>query len=264
MSDILKRSLAPLTPEAWAAIEEQARDTLSGNLSARRIIDVSGPLGWECAALNLGRLRPGKTAAGVQWALRETQPLVEARVDFTVDLAEMDAFSRGARDADLDPVAAAARKLAEFEETLVYKGFEAGCVLGITGGKDHARSAAPQKSEEVQPAIEKTVLLLQKRGIGGPYHLVLNSALYAMLAAGDATGVSLFARLRELTGGKILWSPVVGKGLLVSGRGGDYELTLGQDVSIGYRSHDLKQVSLYLVESLTFRVLEPAAAVSLA
>ena len=40
-------------------------------------------------------------------------------------------------------------------------------------------------------------------------------------------------------------------------------MTVGQDLSIGYRSHDKENVDLYLTESFTFRVLEPAAGVEL-
>jgi uncharacterized linocin/CFP29 family protein len=44
-------------------------------------------------------------------------------------------------------------------------------------------------------------------------------------------------------------------------RGGDFVLENGEDISIGYRSHDEETIQLYLEESLTFRVLEPDAAV---
>lgn len=40
-------------------------------------------------------------------------------------------------------------------------------------------------------------------------------------------------------------------------------MTLGRDVSIGYRSHDEDTVRLYLEESASFRVLTPEAAVPL-
>jgi uncharacterized linocin/CFP29 family protein len=40
-------------------------------------------------------------------------------------------------------------------------------------------------------------------------------------------------------------------------------MTVGQDLSIGYLSHGKESVDLYLTESFTFRVLEPAAAVEL-
>ena len=40
--------------------------------------------------------------------------------------------------------------------------------------------------------------------------------------------------------------------VLLSTRGGDYELHLGQDLSIGYLSHDAESIELYLQETLTF------------
>ena len=39
---------------------------------------------------------------------------------------------------------------------------------------------------------------------------------------------------------------------MVSTRGGDHELHLGQDISIGYLSHDAESIELYFQESLTF------------
>ncbi|HPC23846.1 MAG TPA: family 1 encapsulin nanocompartment shell protein, partial [Phycisphaerae bacterium] len=63
--------------------------------------------------------------------------------------------------------------------------------------------------------------------------------------------------------GDILWSPALDGGLLLSKRGGDFEMTVGQDIVIGYAHHDRYKVELYLTESFTFRVLEPLAAVAL-
>jgi uncharacterized linocin/CFP29 family protein len=52
--------------------------------------------------------------------------------------------------------------------------------------------------------------------------------------------------------------PSVDDAFLISLRGGDLELTLGQDFSIGYEAHDGKTVRLFLTESFTFRVLDPS------
>jgi uncharacterized linocin/CFP29 family protein len=52
--------------------------------------------------------------------------------------------------------------------------------------------------------------------------------------------------------------------VVMSVRGGDFELTVGQDFSIGYLEHDATSVRLCLLESMTFRVLTPEAAVPLA
>jgi uncharacterized linocin/CFP29 family protein len=47
--------------------------------------------------------------------------------------------------------------------------------------------------------------------------------------------------------------------LLVASRGGDLELTVGQDFAVGYHSHTSNEISLFVTESFTFRVVVPEA-----
>jgi uncharacterized linocin/CFP29 family protein len=49
--------------------------------------------------------------------------------------------------------------------------------------------------------------------------------------------------------------------MLVSARGGDYELTIGQDFSVGYQSHSSTEVNFYITESFAFRVITPESIV---
>jgi len=60
-----------------------------------------------------------------------------------------------------------------------------------------------------------------------------------------------------------VWAPAVDGAIVVSLRGGDFQLTCGQDFSIGYTDHDADNVRLYLEESMTFRALSPDAGVAL-
>jgi uncharacterized linocin/CFP29 family protein len=53
-------------------------------------------------------------------------------------------------------------------------------------------------------------------------------------------------------------------GFVLTARGGDFELAIGQDISIGYLSHSKSTVQLYLQEAFTFRLLTTEAAVVLA
>ena len=52
-------------------------------------------------------------------------------------------------------------------------------------------------------------------------------------------------------------------GLVLSTRGGDFDLRLGQDMSIGYLGHNDGTVRLYLQETFTFLLLTTEAAVAL-
>ena len=51
----LLRGLAPLTESEWKAIDEEAKQTMKMNLAARRLVDFSGPHGWQTSSINLGR-----------------------------------------------------------------------------------------------------------------------------------------------------------------------------------------------------------------
>jgi uncharacterized linocin/CFP29 family protein len=51
--------------------------------------------------------------------------------------------------------------------------------------------------------------------------------------------------------------------VVLSMRGGDYHLQVGQDHSLGYLSHDAETVELYLEETIGFRVDGDEAAVAL-
>jgi uncharacterized linocin/CFP29 family protein len=73
-------------------------------------------------------------------------------------------------------------------------------------------------------------------------------------------GYPLLDHLRKILEGPIVWAPGVQGAIVVSLRGGDFMFESGQDLSIGYDSHDADAVRLYLEESFTFHVATPEAA----
>lgn len=261
--DILKRSMAPLTQEAWAEIDAEATRALRENLSARKLIDFEGPAGLDLAMVNLGRVKRGTSSAvdGVQWGVREVLPLTEIRVPFTLNLWDLDDISRGAKDPALDAVTEAAAKAALFEERAVYHGFKEGKIKGIISESPHKPVGMAKSPGKVIDCVQQGIGTLREAHIGGDCALVLGGTALQMVNAGDERGYPLRKRLEEMVGGGIYWSPALDCGALISQRGGDYEMTVGQDLAIGYHVHDKKEVELFLTESFTFQILEPAAAV---
>lgn len=63
--------------------------------------------------------------------------------------------------------------------------------------------------------------------------------------------------------GKLVWAPAVEGAFLLTTRGGDYELRLGEDLAIGYTSHDADGIDLYFRQTLTFLVYTDEAVVAL-
>ena len=185
------------------------------------------------------------------------------RVPFSLKLAELQDLSRGAKDADLAPLETAARKIAAFEEEAVYKGLPAAGLEGVLSAATSKPVALVSDLERYAQAVGQARQVLRAAGVGGPYALVLGGKAHEALNQITRSGHTLGDVLARVVQGPIVWSPVLDGGVLLSTRGGDFELTVGQDLSIGYDGHAADAVNLYFSETLAFRVLEPAAAVAL-
>ena len=265
MTDILRRNLAPIADPAWRELELQSLRTLAGNLSGRKLVDFQGPHGWPFAAVNLGRLElgAGPGTGEVAWGLHQVLPLVEIRVPFRLGIWDLDDLERGARNPDLRALVQAAQRAALFEERALYHGFAGAGIQGILEAPAHAPIPLPGERGKLTEAVELGLIALQQAAVGGPYALVLGTEPYTWLMVGDPNAYPLRKRVEALVSGGIHWSPALEGGLVLSRRGGDFELTVGQDLSLGYKGHDALEVELYFAESFTFRVLEGAAAVEL-
>jgi len=267
--DLLKRKLAPIAPPAFAAVDAEAARVLRLNLAARRIVDFRGPHGWELAAVNTGRLAmiqgaPDR-ADDIHFGIRQTQALVEVRVPIRLPIMELDSIARGAPDPDLRAVVAAAERVAHFEDGAIFNGLGAAGIVGIIPASPHQPHTLPPDLTQLPRTILAARETLRQAGVDGPYALVLDAAYTAQVLGAAEDGYPLAKGLTEqVLDGPLVRAPAIDGGVLLSVRGGDYELTVGQDLSIGYAAHDRHNVELYLTESFTFRVLESAAAVRLA
>ena len=100
--------------------------------------------------------------------------------------------------------------------------------------------------------------------MSGPYGLALGPCgLTGVVETTEHGGLVVFDHLRQILGGPIVWAPGVDGAVVLSMRGGDFLFESGEDLSVGYSSHDAEHVRLYFEESFTFRVVVPEAAVHL-
>lgn len=265
--DLLKRKLAPILPESWALVDAEAKRVLELSLAGRKVTDFRGPFGWKYAAVNTGRLAllSDKKDDDLNLGLRRVQPLVELRVPIKLSIMELDTVARGADDPDLAPVVDAAKKTANVEDSAIFNGHERAGIAGILSSSPHPTLALPSQLVDFPRAVLDAKEILRRAGIGGPYALVLGSQLYEQVFAATEDGRPIAKRIESsLVDRPIVRAEAIQGAALLSVRGGDYELTVGQDLSIGYAYHSKHEVELYLTESFTFRVLEPAAAVRIA
>lgn len=265
MQDLL-REIAPIDERSWEEIETLARETLSTYLAARRLVDVEGPIGWDRSSVNTGRVDALERSPeeGVDARSRVGQPLQELRAPFSLDRDALEAASRGAEDPDLDPLVEACRRLARAENRMVFHGYDAAGVEGLCEGCDPDPIESTEGFADYPRLVSSAINVLRQEGVGGPYALALGPDAYTGLAdTGGAGGYPVIEHVLQLLEGPVIWAPALEGALVASRRGGDFELTLGRDISIGYHDHDTETVELYLVESVTFRLLGPEAAVTL-
>ncbi|MCU4184334.1 bacteriocin family protein [Acidiferrimicrobium sp. IK] len=265
----LLRELAPISEAGWAQIEDEAKTRLTTYLAARRLVDFEGPHGWTHSAYNLGRTAPAPgPSAEVTAVTRLVQPLVEFRAPFSLSRAELATAERGNASVDLSALEHAARAIALAENGAVFHGYGPGGITGITGNLSHDAIHAGSASDgdgwaQFPKAVATGVERLLLAGIGGPYALALGDQTWVAVAEATERGSTLFDHLSRIVSGPIVWAPGIEGALVVSQRGGDFVLSVGQDLSIGYSHHDAETVTLYFEESFTFTVLEEDAAVHL-
>jgi uncharacterized linocin/CFP29 family protein len=262
----LFRELAPISEAAWAEIETEARRSLENFLGARRLVDFTGPHGWEASALSLGTIEamPSGPVEGVESARRELQPYIELRARFALKRAELDAVDRGHTSPDLAPVVDAARNIALAEDHVVFRGYEGSGATGLAEASPHPAVELGDRFGEYPRWVAMAVARLRDAGVEGPYGIGLGPRCYAgILETTEDGGYPVLERLRLILGGPVVYAPAVDGAVVLSMRGEDFELSCGQDVSIGFDHADAGQVFLYLEESLAFHAHSPEAAVAL-
>jgi uncharacterized linocin/CFP29 family protein len=260
----LYRELAPITDVAWEEIETEATRTFKRHIAGRRVVDVSDPGGPVTAAISTGHLTDVVAPSdGVIAHLRAAKPLVRLRVPFTVTRDAIDDVERGSQDSDWDPVKAAAQKLAFVEDRAIFEGYKAASIEGIRASSSNPALALPDDPREIPDVMAQALSELRLAGVDGPYCVLLSADVYTKVSETTEHGYPIREHLSRLVDGEIIWAPAIDGAFVLSTRGGDFDLRLGTDVSIGYLSHDADTVQLYLQETMTFLCYTAEASVAL-
>jgi len=266
----LYRELAPLPTSAWLEIEKEARRTLKTMLAARRVVDFVGPQGLGASSVGTGRTTAiaAPSTGPIEARLRQIQSLVEIRAPFELARSEIEAIDRGAKDADLSTVIAAARTIAIAEDIAIFHGYPEAGIRGICQTPPDSPPTSGlilgEDYETYPNVITSAVNKLRDAGVDGPYAIALSERCYTGLTETTKAGYPILEHVRRIVDGPIVWAPGLTGAVVLSLRGGDFELVVGQDFTIGYLDHDAQRVRLYIEESFTFRLLSHQAAVPLA
>ena len=121
----------------------------------------------------------------------------------------------------------------------------------------------PADVRDYPDAIAQALTQLRLVGVNGPYSVLLGADAYTGAERGQRQRLSGAEHIKRLVDGEIIWAPAIDGAFVLTTRGGDFDLHIGQDISIGYLSHADTVVRLYLQETFTFLLLTSEAAVAL-
>jgi uncharacterized linocin/CFP29 family protein len=260
----LHRELAPISDAAWVQIEEEVTRTFKRYVAGRRAVDVKGPAGLELSAVGTGHLRSIPSSRdGILVRQREVKALVELRVPFELSRTDIDDVERGAADSNWQPAKDAAKQIAFAEDSAIFEGYNAAGIVGLREGTSNPKMALPADVRQYPDAIAQGLSQLRLVGVNGPYSALLGAEAYTALAETSDQGYPVLEHVKRLVDGTIIWAPAIEGAFVVTTRGGDFELHLGQDLSIGYLSHTDSAVRLYLQETFTFLMFTSEASVAL-
>jgi uncharacterized linocin/CFP29 family protein len=260
----LHRELAPISDAAWAQIEEETTRTLKRYLAGRRVVDVPSPGGLALPGVATGHLLSiTPPAEDIIASQREIKALVELRVPFELSRQAIDDVERGSDDSDWQPTKDAAKKIAYAEDRAIFIGYREANIQGIQEGTSNPIETLPADVRDYPDAVAHALSQLRLVGVNGPYSVLLGAKEYTQLAETRDHGYPVLEHVKRIVDGNLIWAPAIDGAFVLTTRGGDFELNIGQDVSIGYLSHTDAAVRLYLQETFTFRVLTSEASVAL-
>jgi uncharacterized linocin/CFP29 family protein len=260
--DTLRRHAAPLSDRVWKEIDEAVAQAARHVLTARRVATFDGPHGWEqLVSSRLGTMTPCQTREGKATVCRpEVVLLAEVRAEFSIPWAAIEVFERGATRLDTRHAEDAAREVGLAEDRLALYGEPMGGGFLTAPDSPRVRTGDWKAPGRMIGEVLKAVEILDTRGVGGPYELVLSPSRYFeyLQAEGDH-GYPVARQLREVVSAVHRSLVLHHAGAVFSVRGGDFMLSVGGDLSVGYRLHDREAVHLFCVETIGAQVVTPEA-----
>ena len=116
---------------------------------------------------------------------------------------------------------------------------------GITEATPHAPIAMPDDWDSFPTAVAQAIGVMREAGVGGPYAIALGPGPYTGLTETAYGGYPVLNHVRLLLEGPVVWAPAVECAVVLSVRGGDFELDLGAGPRrSGTSTHDAAAVQL--------------------
>jgi uncharacterized linocin/CFP29 family protein len=260
----LQRNDAPISEKTWAAIDQSVVGAAKSQLSSRRLIKTQGPYGLGLKAIcSSDKAVKEKTYGDAKMSTSCMTPLVMIRSSFALPVRDIAAFEQSGQPLELNSAAKAAMDCARQEDNLLFNGSKAAGFKGLLNaeGSGSIKLKPWAKIGAAADDMLRAVKLLDKAGFYGPYALALSVDLYNLLFRRYTQGGRTeFEHLKQFITDGIIKAPVISSGGIVICTGGPFaQIVLGQDLMTGFIGPGDNEYEFVVSESVTLRLVEPAA-----
>ncbi|MFK4784428.1 family 1 encapsulin nanocompartment shell protein [Fusobacterium sp. MFO224] len=246
----LNKKMAPISNEAWEVLNERAKEILVKLISARKVMFMKNV--DDAKSIPTGKIIV-KKIEDMEYGVYDVLPLIETRFNFTLNRWNLDNVNRGDNNIDLTSLEEAIYKAAKFEEDLIYNGLENS--KGLVNSCNNPPMKIGETPKEILENISKAIIILKDKYISDKLDLIVNYDIWIKLNSIDSP-IPLVKRIKELIKGDIIVSKFTPKAILIPHKNENFELSIGNDFSIGYQNHTSREVTLFITESFLFRILD--------
>ncbi|MDP0489268.1 MAG: family 1 encapsulin nanocompartment shell protein [Fusobacterium sp. JB021] len=246
----LNKNMAPISNEAWEVLNERTKEILVKIISARKVVSIKNV--GDLKSIPTGKINL-KKVEDMEYGVYDVLPLIETRFNFTLNRWELDNISRGDNNINLTNLDKAIFKAAKFEEDLIYNGLDN--VEGLINSCENPPMKIGETPKEILESISKAVIILKDKYISDKLDLIVNYDTWIKLNSIDSH-IPLIKRIKELIKGEVIVSKFTPKTILIPHKNENFELSIGNDFSIGYQTHTSREVTLFITESFVFRILD--------
>ncbi|MGM0518684.1 MAG: family 1 encapsulin nanocompartment shell protein [Campylobacterota bacterium] len=263
--EFLNRVNAPFGSAVWNEIDSTLNEFLTKRLNIRSVIDFNENYDYNDDAISTKAITEVSNKKGLSISTREPIKMLEIKKSFTVPKTVIEDIKRGIEDYDDSTLADAANEFATVENDMVLNGLSEANIKGIISNKE-VPNINISSSKEILSGVAKSLGVFNKNFVDGKFKLIISNNTLASLYTQFFDGISVKTKIDDILGaGNIVVNKDIGdkKALLVSQRGGDFELFSGLDVSLGFEKENKDNIELFLMQTCAFRVVGPEGAVIL-
>lgn len=254
MSINLNKNIAPISDKSWEVINSRAKEVISSVLSARKALPIKN-IG-EKKGINTGRISVNEKS-GIKYGVYQINPLVETRINFTLNRWELDNIERGVLDVDLSSLEKAVLEAAKFEEEAIYNGLPE--IKGLLDSSIHEPIPLGNTALGILSSISTGITLLKNSYAPGVLDFIVDYDTWIKINSSSEFPIG--KRVKDLIKGEVILSKFISSPILIPHKNENFEICVSQDFAIGYQGHTDKEVTLFITEDFTYRTLDEALVV---